>query len=245
MRIFTVVFVAFGLFAFSELKADEKACPDLARSAKRLLLVTGSGMGAIKAHVRLFQRKSPNGGTWSQVGPVKQAILGRSGLGWGWDQQSLAAAGEPPKHEGDGRTPAGVFKIERAFGFEEVGPGRSYLPLVAHKSYCVDDVQSPYYNQIIDKGKAGPNTSGEDMGTISLYRKGLQINFPTNAAMKGGSCIFIHVWRSPESPTSGCVALAEADVKELQEWAAEEPTIIVIAPERASGSLAACFPGVP
>jgi L,D-peptidoglycan transpeptidase YkuD (ErfK/YbiS/YcfS/YnhG family) len=243
MRLSALAVTAFGFFANFDTRAAENGCPDFAQSAKRLLMVTASQMSAIEANVRLFERKSPDE-AWSQVRAAKKATLGRGGLGWGWNQQSLAVDGEPSKLEGDGRTPSGVFVLERAFGFGKTGYGKNYLRLVPHKSYCVDDPRSPYYNKIIDKSEAGENTSGEDMGTISLYRNGLQVDFPTNAAKRGGSCIFLHVWHSPSSPTSGCVALKEKDVKELQEWATKQPTIIVIAPERAIERLLTCFPGV-
>ena len=243
MRILALAFAACGFFGFSETRADENACSELARSAKRLLVVTAGSMGSVQSTLRLFEREA-SGGSWSQVGAARKAILDRGGLGWGWDQQSFAANGEPTKREGDGRTPAGVFGFERAFGFGKTGPGKDYLHLASRKTYCVDDLRSPHYNKIVDKSQAGENTTGEDMGTISLYRHGLQINFPTNAAKSGGSCIFLHVWRSPSSPTTGCVALQETDVKELQEWATKEPTVIAIVPKRALSAIAACFPGL-
>lgn len=227
----------------SSVNAQEQACSPPDRSTKRLVLVTAASMGSVEGTVRLFRRDSADT-PWVEAAPAKKAVLGRGGMGWGWDQQSLAAKGEPEKKEGDGRTPAGIFTFERAFGFGKSGPGAGYLHLAGGKTYCVDDPGSPFYNRIVDRTEAGQHTSGEDMGTISLYRFGLQISFPTSAAKRGGSCIFLHVWRSPTSPTSGCVALREADVKEVQEWATKEPTVIAIVPKRALGALAACFPGL-
>ena len=35
------------------------------------------------------------------------------------------------------------------------------------------------------------------MRATLLYRRGLVVDYPTDAANKAGSCIFIHVWRRP------------------------------------------------
>ena len=64
-------------------------------------------------------------------------------------------AGDPAKHEGDGRSPAGVFPIGAAFGFEEEKPEwlrLPYLPL-NDATECVDDAGSSYYNAVVDRVK--------------------------------------------------------------------------------------------
>ena len=67
----------------------------------------------------------------------------------------------------------------------------------------------------------GPSVSGEDMRKIDLYRRGLVVDYPTDRAARAGSCIFIHVWRGEGRGTAGCVALPEARVAALQEFAAD------------------------
>jgi L,D-peptidoglycan transpeptidase YkuD (ErfK/YbiS/YcfS/YnhG family) len=222
-------------------EATEVACPERVLTATRLLAVVAPNMKANTATVQMFERPSGNA-SWNKIGGPKHAVLGRSGLGWAWDQTELAAQGEPSKHEGDGRTPAGVFGIGHNFGFSPERPGAGYLRLRAGETYCVDDPNSRAYNRIVPKSEAGAGVSGEDMATISLYRRGLLISFPTNSEKKGGSCIFIHVWRSPVSPTSGCVALHEGDVLEIQRWAAEESTLVAILSKNALARSAGCFP---
>jgi L,D-peptidoglycan transpeptidase YkuD (ErfK/YbiS/YcfS/YnhG family) len=190
-----------------------------------------------------FERESKDA-VWSKLDPKRAVALGHAGLGWAWDQTKFAGDGEPTKKEGDGRTPAGIFSIGPAFGFAPEGPGKDYLPLKRNDAFCVDDVRSSLYNEIVPKVKAGAAVSGETMSTISLYRRGLRVNIPTNREQKGGSCIFIHVWRGPTSPTTGCVALSEPDVTELQIWAGEVPTVIAILPLSAVGRLQGCIPNL-
>jgi L,D-peptidoglycan transpeptidase YkuD (ErfK/YbiS/YcfS/YnhG family) len=219
------------------------ACPETLRNAKRLLVVVAATMDARVASVRIYERSSQQA-NWNEVGNRKPAVLGRNGLAWGWDQKYFARPEEPIKHEGDFKTPAGIYPVGRAFGFAAHGPGQDYLRLQKAKTFCVDDVRSPHYNSIISKTLAGEHVTGEDMASIPLYRKGLLVGFPTNRADKGGSCIFIHVWRAPGSSTSGCVALREDDVAQIQDWASKDATFTLILPQQAVARFHECLPGI-
>jgi len=219
----------------------EPACPARLAAATRLLLVVAQDMDAHTAVARMYERGSADA-SWARVGRPKPVVLGRHGLGWSWDQASLGAHDQPRKREGDGRTPAGVFGIDHAFGFAPQGPGQHYLQLRAGNNFCVDDPHSPSYNKIVAMSTLPGGTSGEDMGTIALYRRGLLIAFPTSREEKGGSCIFIHVWRGRSSPTSGCIALSEGDVAQIQEWASDERALVAILPKEALTRLPECFP---
>jgi D-alanyl-D-alanine dipeptidase len=96
---------------------------------------------------------------------------------------------------------------------------------------------------VLPKANAG-EASGEDMGLEPLYRQGLFVDYPTSAAHRGGSCIFVHVRRAQTAGTAGCVAMAEDDVRELQQWSAGKKTAIGILPESAWKTLRSCFPGI-
>jgi len=218
----------------------ESTCPPELVEATRLILVVASNMNARTATVRLMERPSREK-KWNEVGEVTKAMLGSAGIGWAWAFENFARQEDPIKHEGDGRTPAGFFHVGRPFGFGP-GPAKDYIRLEKGKTFCVNDVRSPYYNMIMSKSQAGDGTTGEDMGTIALYRRGLFIEYPTTRERKGGSCIFIHIWRSPESATSGCVALAEDDVVNLQKWSERRPTLVGIVPQAALKRLQSCFP---
>jgi L,D-peptidoglycan transpeptidase YkuD (ErfK/YbiS/YcfS/YnhG family) len=51
------------------------------------------------------------------------------------------------------------------------------------------------------------------------YRFGVVIEYNMNPVISGrGSAIFLHVWRGPDKPTAGCVALSEPDVLKILGW---------------------------
>ena len=63
---------------------------------------------------------------------------------------------------------------------------------------------------------------------LPMYRRGLVVDYPTDARKMAGSCIFIHVWRSPTTGTAGCVAMPEPRVEALQDFAADGAVIAVL-----------------
>jgi L,D-peptidoglycan transpeptidase YkuD (ErfK/YbiS/YcfS/YnhG family) len=218
---------------------DRQDCPPAITAAERLILVLGSGLDAGVAKLQRFEKQ---GKVWRAVGRAKAASLGKSGMAWSWASKHFAPTGERVKAEGDKRTPAGLFPIGKPFGFTPRDvPG--YVSLRAGQQYCVDDPKSPLYNSVVPKASAG-DVSGEDMATIPLYRQGLFVDYPSSREAKGGSCIFVHVWRRKNAGTAGCVALAERDVMDMQSWSQAKPTVIGILPRSAWDRLRSCFPGL-
>ena len=76
---------------------------------------------------------------------------------------------------------------------------------------------------------------------LPMYRRGLLVDYPTDAKRRAGSCIFIHVWRSPTTGTAGCVAVPEPRVEALQAFA-EGGAALAILPHAALGRLRGCLP---
>jgi L,D-peptidoglycan transpeptidase YkuD (ErfK/YbiS/YcfS/YnhG family) len=214
------------------------SCPATLLGVERLVLVLSPDLASVGATVQFYERT--DGQKWKAVGKAKTAALGRNGMAWSYTNKRLAGS-DRIKTEGDGRTPAGFFALDKPFGFAAKGPD-GYVRLKPGAHYCVDDPTSPHYNQIVTKAEAS-GASGEDMGAIPLYRQGLFVDYPTGSAEKGGSCIFVHTWRAKGAGTAGCVALAERDVKEMQRWSAGHMTMIGILPESAWKTLRSCFPG--
>jgi D-alanyl-D-alanine dipeptidase len=203
------------------------------------MLVTGPTLAGLSAKVQLYERLE--GKDWQAFGGPKAAVLGKNGMAWSWAHEELAE-GMPLKREGDRSTPAGIFALGKPFGFaESAAPG--YVRLRPGEHYCVDDPASPHYNAIVTKAAAA-GASGEEMAAMPLYRRGLFVDYPTSRERKGGSCIFVHSWRSRSSGTAGCVALQEADVEFLQRWSAGRKALIAILPQSALERLRSCFPGL-
>jgi L,D-peptidoglycan transpeptidase YkuD (ErfK/YbiS/YcfS/YnhG family) len=172
---------------------------------------------------------------------AKPAVLGKNGLAWAWNYKQYAE-GERIKTEGDRRTPAGLFTLGKPFGFA-ADQGGGYVRLEAGEHYCVDDPAAAHYNTVVPKSVAGP-AHGEDMAAVPIYRQGLFIDYPTNREAKGGSCIFVHVWRGSTSGTAGCIAMAERDVEALQRWSQPHTTAIAILAEDAAARFPGCLPAI-
>jgi L,D-peptidoglycan transpeptidase YkuD (ErfK/YbiS/YcfS/YnhG family) len=209
------------------------------QDARRLLLVTAPTMNTLRATMQLFERDA-EAAPWHAVHAAEPAVLGRSGMAWGPAFRDLTRDGEPVKTEGDMRTPAGFYRIGRTFGFG-ASLREGYLQLKSGETVCVDDPTSPAYNTITSRAMIEPKVHAEDMGVVVLYRRGLVVEYPTDAAGKAGSCIFIHVWRAADRGTAGCIALPEPRVSALQDFA-EHGAVVAILPQGALDRLTACLP---
>ncbi|HEX8719147.1 MAG TPA: L,D-transpeptidase family protein [Pyrinomonadaceae bacterium] len=196
--------------------------PALARS-RQLLLVTTPGWDDVRGTLRRFERRGARG-RWSQVGAEFPVVVGRSGLGWGVGLFDAGGSAGPFKREGDGRAPAGVFRLGPAFGFDgsdEAGWVRlPYRPL-ALATECVDDAASRYYNRIVERGRAGAVdwNSSERMRSVEGYRWGLVVAHNAAPPVAGrGSCIFLHIWAGPGKGTAGCTAMERGNLEALLRW---------------------------
>jgi len=219
-------------------QAFAQACPEAMQSARRLVLVTVSDLSSSTATMRLYERAQP-GADWRRVGGVERVNVGSRGVAWGRAFRALAAAGEPVKTEGDKRTPAGIYAIGRPFGFGP-SPLANYLRLQPD-NVCVEDPASPAYNTIATAEAVHHANSRDNMGVMPRYRRGLIVEYPTDAASRAGSCIFIHIWKGPSLGTSGCVTMPERRVAALQKFASEQPTVLALLPEAALRKLDDCL----
>ena len=211
------------------------------QDASRLVLVTVPSMASSTGMLRLFER--PRGQTrWRLVASAEPAMVGRKGLAWSYAFRDLASNNDPIKVEGDNRSPAGIYPIGRPFGFAASSLA-DYLQLNSD-SVCVEDPASPAYNKFASRRAVGLSVGKESMRATPVYRRGLFVNYPTDAANKAGSCIFIHVWKRPGSGTAGCVTMPENRVAALQSFANRHATVVAILPEAALGRLARCLPPV-
>ncbi len=220
--------------------AFAQTCPEPLEGARRLVLVTAATMSAYDATAQLFERATA-ADAWRPLGPAEPAVLGSSWMAWGFGYHHLRKDGEPTKVEGDKRTPAGFYAIGRSFG-SAPSPQSGYIQ-IKNDTVCVDDPTSPAYNTITSRVIVGSRVHVENMHTNPRYRRGLVVNYPTNVATRAGSCIFIHVQRSPISPPLGCVALPEARVAALQEFA-EPGAVLAVLPKAALGRLSGCLPPI-
>jgi L,D-peptidoglycan transpeptidase YkuD (ErfK/YbiS/YcfS/YnhG family) len=209
--------------------------------ARQLLLVTTAGWDSVGGTLRRFERTQPGAG-WREVGEPVPVVVGRSGMGWGTGLHApQPSASGPAKREGDGRAPAGAFRVGSAFGYasaSEVPWIR--LPYVhSTESYrCVDDVKSAYYNRVVDSTAVRKDWTGtvERMRLADhQYSLGaiVEHNWGAQTRPGDGSCIFLHVWKGPGQPTAGCTAMAAPHMRDVLRWLAPDGEAVLVQLPRA------------
>lgn len=244
MNKFCIIVITITILGIEGSLAQEPVarCHKILFGAEYLVLVTSRDMKHSEAMVRYFE-KSRDRRAWLEIEVAHKAVLGHAGLGWGYQFDHLRRGGEPLKNEGDRRTPAGIFQLGASFGFNSNSSTPDYETIEEGKSVCVDDPSSPYYNQIVDSDDISKNVSREQMWKIPLYKEGVVISYPTNRKSARGSCIFFHIWRSPKSPTLGCIGVSVGNIKTLQE-VSKKNTVVAVLPEYAMGRLSGCLPQI-
>ena len=191
-------------------------------SSQQLVVVTTPDWNTTTGTLRRFERDDA-ASTWRPVAAAIPVVIGRTGLAWG-DESLASSMGQPIKHEGDGRSPAGLFPLDTAFGFaprNELSWLRLPYAVLQPGSDCVDDEASAYYNTVVDRAAVAKVdwNSAEHMRQISVYRLGVIVGYNANPPKKGrGSCIFLHIWSGPTSTTAGCTALDAGALESLMRW---------------------------
>ena len=191
----------------------------------------------------ILRRYTRQGDGWQDAGTAQAVTIGRAGAAWGLGLHPAQGDGGPVKHEGDGRSPAGVFAIGEAFGYaQHADTGLAYTPMHA-TSYCVDVSGSPLYNRIVDARVVGTDAVKDATEHMRLdlanhgdqrYRLGFVIEHNQSQQPTAGSCIFAHLWKHPGAPTAGCTAMAPATMQSLQTWLrSEQHPVFVLLPRQA------------
>jgi len=214
----------------AEAQSNVRVSEELGAS-RQMVVVTSSNWIATTGTMRRFERV---GEGWQMNGPEFPVVLGRGGLGWGRGINPAQQSG-PEKREGDGRSPAGIFLLPYAFGYAAADSVREIkLPYVQCTSSleCVDDTNSQYYNVILDRQSVTKPDwkSSEKMRMIDdEYRLGIFIAHNPSPTQPGsGSCVFMHIWKGPGIPTSGCTAMSPGVMESLLGWldAPSHPVLI-------------------
>lgn len=119
------------------------------------------------------------------------------------------------KREGDGATPAGVWRIVEA-GYRPDRILHSSLRIPAQsigpRDIWSDDPADPSYNHWI-RAVSHPFSHERLRRADPLYDLVLISDWNWPDARPGrGSAIFIHQWRRPRCPTEGCIAFSRQDL---------------------------------
>ena len=186
---------------------------------RQIIVVVAESWNDTGAKLFRFERRA---GKWEKVGGPFTVVVGEKGMGWGVG----VAGGEPMfpiKKEGDGKAPAGIFPLVKAMGYEagSLAAGFPYEQ-IGERTHCVDDAGSALYNRIVKESDFNVPASAlwksselmklKDDRYKWLVVVGYNMKEPKPGA---GSCIFMHIWRSPGKATVGCTAMAEKDIVEI------------------------------
>lgn len=200
----------------------------------QLIVVTTPDWSTLQGHLQRYERANPHA-EWQPVGDSIPVVVGKNGMAWGrglirTDNPEIRTASDPVKKEGDGKSPAGVFALGRAFGYDSQplpGLKMQYLALTPSIE-CVDDSHSKLYNRVVDHNKVTSdwNSSEHMRDTGESYRWGAIVGHngilaegeDTPPIPYGGSCIFLHVWQNATSGTAGCTAMEPVLLKTMLVW---------------------------
>lgn len=119
------------------------------------------------------------------------------------------------KREGDGTTPTGIYHFRRVlYRADRVAAPQTALPFRAIRrddGWC-DDPGDPAYNRpVILPFPASTEKLWRDDHVYDLIGVISHNDDPPIAGL--GSAVFIHLARTDYSPTRGCIALSEADLR--------------------------------
>lgn len=205
--------------------------------AGQLVVVTTADWDANQGRLQRFER---DGQQWRSVGDPAEVTIGRSGSAWGLGLHPAQRDG-PVKREGDGRAPAGLFRVGTAFGYADRAATALPYSAMTVSDYCIDVSDSPLYNRIVDAktvGEAAVAGSTEPMrrdlhaGGDQRYRQGFVIEHNRDGVAGAGSCIFAHLWKAPGEATAGCTAMDDSEMNRLLAWLKPEAQpVFVLLPQ--------------
>lgn len=191
----------------------------LPAASTQCLVGTADGWNSSNVTLRLYEK---SGTTWKPVTDSWKGRLGKSGLIWGKGLHPVPP-GVATKKEGDNRSPAGVFSIGGAWGYEPAIRKHASLPYrqVTARDLWVEDPASPQYNRnvILDRDPATPWEKKQQMkqtDPVHALKLFIAHNAPPDVTPHAGSSIFFHIWRRDgAAPTAGCTTMEKSKLQWL------------------------------
>jgi len=210
------------LFPLSLISNNTKISP-IQNNSKQMVLVVASHQDSSEAFLSTYERNDSKS-EWHKVKNEFNVIVAKRGLAWGNGLHTISNE-EVSKHEGDFKSPEGVFELSKVFGFLDVEDAKNIKMPYVHISKmleCIDDESSKYYNNLIERDLVDSvdwNSSEEMIKYKTWYDFGVVINHNTNPIIKGsGSCIFLHYWEDENDSTIGCTAMEPEKMRDIIYW---------------------------
>ena len=181
-------------------------------SSEQIILVVSNGFNSPKATLQCFE-------DGKKVFKKLDVNIGKNGLGWGIGKKKLKEeSGEPLKYEGDKKAPIGIFRLDSIFGYKKDLKVKMPYMHADKELICVDDSNSNFYNKIIKMPKTKPESFEYMRRDDKQYELGITVAHNEDQIKKRGSCIFIHVEKEKDTPTSGCTSMSLKNIKKIVNW---------------------------
>jgi D-alanyl-D-alanine dipeptidase len=213
--------------------STQSALPTAIVDSRQLIIVTTTNWDAVDGELQRYERANHNQ-PWRAVGGKIPIVVGRNGMAWGKGLHGDAIGDGPVKKEGDGKSPAGLFSLSSAFGYEKK---RLKLPYQQATSTleCVDDTRSVHYNKVLDRQsveKPDWKSSEQMLRNDDLYRLGVIVGHNATRTPECGSCIFLHIWAGRGKGTAGCTAMESGAMEVVLGWLdAKKKPVLAQAPD--------------
>lgn len=168
-------------------------------------VVSVVGVGGSKAKMDVYKR---TGAGWQPVAAGIPAWIGANGM-------------TPQSHDGEMKTPMGVFTLDFAFGTApNPGGGLPYVQ-VGPDHWWDGDMKSPTYNtmQVCKKAQCPFDTdpaSGTENLQIPQYVHAVVMGVNKARVPGNGGAFFLHA--TDGGPTAGCVAIDDGKLVEIMRW---------------------------
>lgn len=200
----------------------------------QLIIVISDHWDASTGQLYSFEKSHQR---WHNQPMTGAVTLGKKGLAWGLGLHPTQAGLQ--KAEGDGRAPAGLFKLSGAFGYAAaLATTMPYRPM-QRTDFCIDVPTSPLYNQTVDRSQFLPALTANSTEPMrrdlhvngdQAYQLGLFIDHNPQNRSGAGSCIFMHLWQSSTTATAGCTAMAKPQLAALLQWLdpAKQPLYLLL-----------------
>jgi len=209
---------------------------NLLYSSQQIIFVVSDDMNSSKAKLECYDGNK-------KVHDTMSVNIGKNGLGWGLGEVEFSQkTNKLLKYEGDKKAPIGIFKLTHIFGYKKDNNFKMPYLFASEKLICVDDSESKHYNQIIQNN--GDEKSFEYMRRDDhQYELGVVVEHNKNAQKDRGSCIFIHVEKSQDSPTVGCTAMSLGEIKKISSWLdAQKNPILIQIPKSSANEVLKIYP---
>ena len=165
---------------------------DAAKDANQLFVVAGYE----RSNAWISMHEKDANGSWKMITSTP-GYIGKEGLG--------------KTKEGDGKTPVGTFRFNKAFGIDD-DPGCA-IPYtkVDDDIYWSGDANAEYNRMVSIRDYPDLNTEDSEhiVDYRYEYRYCLNISYNEDGTAGKGSAIFLHCFGDRKPRTGGCVAIPE------------------------------------